>query len=133
MSTIDRETLKEIIDVNKEKDGLGNISLHKVRELLKDAGAILLDVRPPAKVNGDNAQEADIPNAIYAPYPEFYDYLDELPKNKSDVIVVACLKGWFANRVMGYLEMMGYSNVYVLDTNIEDLIEVHKAHNDGEK
>jgi len=28
---------------------------------------------------------------------------------------------------MGYLEMLGYSNVYVLDTNIEDLIELHKA------
>ena len=123
-----RETLKEIIAADKEKENLGHVTLHQARELLMDAGAILLDVRPPAKVNGENAQEADIPNAYYTPYPEFYEYLDELPVKKSDPIVVACLKGWFANRVMGYLEMMGYSNVYVLDTNIEDLIEVHKAH-----
>jgi rhodanese-related sulfurtransferase len=122
------ETLKEIIAADKEKENLGHVTLHQARELLMDAGAILLDVRPPAKVNGENAQEADIPNAYYTPYPEFYDYLDELPVKKSDPIVVACLKGWFANRVMGYLEMMGYSNVFVLDTNIEDLIEVHKAH-----
>ena len=133
MSNVDRETMKEIIDVNKEKDGLGNISLHQTRELLKDAGAVLLDVRPPAKVNGENAQEADIPNSLYTPYTEFYDYLDELPQNKADVIVIACVKGWFANRIMGYLEMMGYSNVFVLDTNIEDLIEVHKAHGESAK
>ena len=122
------EKLKEVIEPNKEKDNLGNISLHATRELLMDAGAVLLDVRPPAKVNGDNAQEADIPNAYYMPYPEFYNYADELPKDKSNPIVIGCVKGWFANRVMGYLEMLGYSNVYVLDTNIEDLIEVHKAH-----
>ena len=122
------EKLKEVIAPNLEKDNLGHVTLHQARELIRDAGAILLDVRPPAKVDGENAQEADIPNAYYMPYPEFYNYTDELPKNKSDVIVVACLKGWFANRVMGYLEMLGYSNVYVLDRSIEDLIEVHKAH-----
>jgi len=125
------EKLKEVINPNKEKDNLGHVTLHQTRELIRDAGAILLDVRPPAKVSGENAQEADIPNAYYMPYPEFYNFVDELPKNKSDVIVVACLKGWFANRVMGYLEMLGYSNVYVLDTSIEDLIEVHKAHTES--
>jgi len=125
------EKLKEVINPNKEKDNLGHVTLHQTRELIRDAGAILLDVRPPAKVSGENAQEANIPNAYYMPYPEFYSFVDELPKNKSDVIVVACLKGWFANRVMGYLEMLGYTNVYVLDTSIEDLIEVHKAHTES--
>ena len=124
------EKLKEVIEPNKEKENLGHVSIHQARELIRDAGAILLDVRPPAKVNGDNAQEADIPNAYYMPYPEFYETAEELPANKADAIVVACLKGWFANRVMGYLEMLGYSNVYVLDTNIEDLIAVHKAENE---
>lgn len=123
-----REELATIIANNKEKPGLGNIDIHKTRELLMDAGAILLDVRPPAKVEGDNAQEADIPNALYTPYPAFTEYLDELPSDHTNPIVCACVKGWFANRVMGYLEMMGYTNVYVLDTNIVDLIEVHKGH-----
>jgi len=122
------ERLKEAIEPNKEKENLGHVTLHEARELIQDAGAILLDVRPPAKVKGENAQEADIPNAYYMPYPSFYKYADQLPINKADPIVVACLKGWFANRVMGYLEMLGFSNVYVLDRNIEDLIEVHKAH-----
>jgi len=121
------EKLKEVIAPNKEKENLGHVNIHQTRELIRDAGAVLLDVRPPAKVAGDNAQEADIPNAYYMPYPSFDEYVDELPANKADPIVVACLKGWFANRIMGYLEMLGYSNVYVLDTNIEDLIEVHKA------
>jgi len=125
-----KEKLDVIIEMNKQKENLGMVTLHQTRELLMDAGAILLDVRPPAKVNGENAQEAGIVNAFYTPYPEFSNYLDELPSDHTNPIVVACLKGWFANRVMGYLEMMGYENVYVLDTNIEDLIEVHHAHAD---
>ena len=125
-----REQLETIIANNVKKDNLGHVDLHRCRELIMDAGAILLDVRPPAKVKGENAQEAGIVNAIYAPYPSFAEYLDELPHDHTNPIVVACVKGWFANRVMGYLEMMGYENIYVLDTNIEDLIEVHHAHAD---
>ncbi len=123
-----KEQISTIIASNKEKDNLGHIDIHKTRELLMDVGAILLDVRPPAKVEGENAQEAGIENAYYTPYPEFANYLDTLPNDKTTPIVVACVKGWFANRVKGYLEMMGYMNVYVLDTNIVDLIEVHYAH-----
>ena len=123
-----QERIKTSIELDKAKENLGHIDLHKCRELIMDAGAVLLDVRPPAKVNGENAQEADIKNAIYAPYPDFANYLEELPTDHTNPIVVACVKGWFANRVMGYLEMLGYENVYVLDTNIEDLIEVHHAH-----
>ena len=125
-----QEELATIIARNKEKPGLGNIDIHKTRELLMDAGAILLDVRPPAKVEGENAQEAGIVNAYYTPYTEFDQHLDLLPSDHTTPIVVGCLKGWFANRVMGYLEMMGYSNVYVLGTTIVDLIEVHHAHAD---
>ena len=125
-----KEKLDVIIELNKNKENLGMVTLHQTRELLMDAGAILLDVRPPAKVSGENAQEADIANAYYTPYPDFANYLDELPSDHTNPIVVACVKGWFANRVMGYLEMMGYENVYVLDTSIEDLIEVHHAHAD---
>ncbi len=130
MSDKIKEELANIIEVDKAKEDLGHIDLHKTRELLMDVGAILLDVRPPAKVSGENAQEAGIANAYYTPYPSFADYLDTLPPEHTTPIVVACLKGWFANRVMGYLEMIGYSNVYVLDTSIEDLIEVHHAHAD---
>ena len=123
-----KEQLSIIIDNNKQKENLAHVDIHKTRELLMDAGAILLDVRPPAKVEGENAQEAGIENAYYTPYPEFANYLDILPNDKTTPIVIACVKGWFANRVKGYLEMIGYSNVYVLDTNIVDLIEVHYAH-----
>lgn len=120
--------LAQIIANDTKKENLGNIDLHKTRELLMDVGAILLDVRPAPKVVGDNAQEAGIVNAYYTPYPKFAEYLDILPEDKTNPIVIGCLKSWFANRVMGYLEMMGYTNVYVLDTNIVDLIEVHYAH-----
>ncbi len=127
------EEISEKIAVNIandiRKDGLfGNIDLHKTRELIMDIGAILLDVRPAARVQGENAQEAGIKNAIFAPYPDFASFLDEIPQDKTTPIVVACLKGWFANRVMGYLEILGYSNVYVLDCSIASLIEVHHAH-----
>lgn len=125
-----KEELTNIIKRDKEKENLGHVDLHKTRELIMDAGAVLLDVRPPAKVTGENAEEAGIVNAYYMPYPEFSEYLDVLPDAHATPIVVACVKGWFANRVMGYLEFMGYNNVYVLDTNIENLIEVHHAHAD---
>jgi rhodanese-related sulfurtransferase len=124
------EELQTIIANDTKKEDLGHVSLHQARELLMDTGAILLDVRPPAKVEGENAQEAGIQNAFYTPYPQFAEYMDVLPTEHVTPIVVACLKGWFANRIMGYLEMMGYKNVYVLDTNIADLIEVHHAHAD---
>jgi rhodanese-related sulfurtransferase len=126
-----KEKLQNIIAINKEKENLGMVTLHQTRELLMDAGAILLDVRPPAKVSGENAQEAGIKNAYYTPYTEFDRYLDILPSDHTTPVVTACLKGWFANRIAGYLEMAGYENVYVLDTSVEDLIEVHKAHTEG--
>jgi len=128
METVTKKALAQIIANDVKKENLGLVDLHKTRELLMDAGAVLLDVRPPAKVVGDNAQEAGIVNAFYTPYPKFADSLDLLPTDKNTPIVVGCLKAWFANRIMGYLEIMGYTNVYVLDTNIVDLIEVHYAH-----
>ncbi len=128
MATVTKETLAQIIANDVKKENLGLVDLHKTRELLMDVGAVILDVRPPAKVVGENAQEAGIVNAIYAPYPKFADSLELLPTDKNAPIVVGCLKAWFANRVMGYLEVMGYRNVYVLDVSIVDLIEVHYAH-----
>ncbi len=122
------ERIKEQIELDKNKPELGNVDLQKAIELLKEVGAILLDVRPPAKVKGENAKEADIPDAYYTPYPEFTDYIDLLPDDKTTPIIVACLKGWFANRVKGYLECLGYENVYVFGGNIEDWITAHKAH-----
>jgi rhodanese-related sulfurtransferase len=123
-----QEVMTNIIKDDLQKGNLGHVNVHKTRELLMDVGAVLLDVRPPAKVEGENAEEAGIANAYYMPYTEFSEYLDVLPEAHVTPIVVACVKGWFANRVMGYLEFMGYNNVYVLDTNITDLIEVHYAH-----
>ncbi len=123
-----KKEIANIIGNNKDKDTLGHIDIRKARELLMDTGAILLDVRPPAKVKGENAQASGIINAFYTPYPNFSEYFDILPKNKDSFIVIGCLKGWFANRIMGYLEMAGYTNIFVLDTNISNLIEAHHAH-----
>jgi len=128
MSDKTKERLESVVVNNNAKDELAHVDIKKCRELIMDAGAILLDVRPPAKVNGENAQEAGIKNAIFAPITEFDNYIDELPSDHTAPIVTACLKGWFANRAKGYLDMLGYENVYVLGTNIEDLIEVHHAH-----
>jgi rhodanese-related sulfurtransferase len=122
------ERIGEQIAFNKEKAELANVDLQKGIELLKEVGAILLDVRPPAKVNGENAEEADIPDAYYTPYPEFTNYIDILPEERTTPIIVACLKGFFANRVKAYLELLGYSNVYAFSGNIEDWIAAHKAH-----
>ena len=125
------EKFAEAIELNKEKPGLGNVDIHKARELIKDAGAILLDVTLPDLVEGENAAEAGIPTAYYTPYPEFPDYIDELPEDKTTPIVVACRKAWFANRVKSLLEILGYKNVFVLGDDIKYLIEAHKAHTEG--
>ena len=123
-----KEQLAQIIANDTKKENLGNVDLHKARELLMDVGAILLDVRPPKKVEGENAQEAGISNAFYTPYPQFAEYLDMLPEDKTTPIVVGCVKSWFSNRIMGYLGVMGYLNVYVLNTSVSNLIEVHYGH-----
>ncbi|WP_457678806.1 rhodanese-like domain-containing protein [Thermovibrio sp.] len=125
------ENLKEAIRADKEKPQFGNIDLHKARELIKELGAYVLDVRPPAHVERENAEEAGIPGAVYIPYPEFPENLDRLPKPKNHPIVVGCRKANLANRVAGFLEAMGYVNVFVLDTDIENLIECHRAHTEG--
>lgn len=122
------EKIAAAIANDKKKDNLGMVNIDRTRELLMDAGAILLDVRPPAKVEGENAEEAGIADAYYTPYTEFSEYLDILPEDKTTPIVVGCLKGWFANRVMGYLNIMGYENVYVMSENIVSLIEAHHTH-----
>lgn len=123
-----QEQIAKAIAIDIEKPMLGNVDMAKTMELIRDVEAILLVVRTPAKVTGDNAVEANIPNAHYIAYPTFAENFDLLPKDKDAVIVVACVKGWFANRIMGYLEALGYENVYVLGGNIEDLIAAHEAH-----
>ena len=125
------EKFKDSVKLNKEKPGLGNVDIHKVRELIKEAGAILLDVTLPNLVEGENAQEAGIPTAYYTPYPEFNEYVDVLPDDKTQPIVVACRKAFFANRIKALLDILGYENVYVLADDIKYLIEAHKAHTEG--
>ncbi|NPA57677.1 MAG: rhodanese-like domain-containing protein [Aquificae bacterium] len=130
MSEIDViATIREAIETDKEKPNLGMVDIHQARELIEEAGATLLDVRPPAKVEGENAEEANVPNAYYTPITEFVFHYEEgrIPKDKTAPIVVGCKMMKFANRTMGYLEALGYKNVFVLDTDIKDLIEVYKA------
>ncbi len=127
------KNLRECIEADKEKENLGHVDIHKARELIEEAGAILLDVRPPAKVEGENAEEANVPSAYYVPVTEFVQQFEDgrVPKDKTTPIVLACNLQKFANRVMGYLEAMGYKNLYVLDAPVTDLIEVYKAKQQG--
>ncbi|WP_024790409.1 rhodanese-like domain-containing protein [Lebetimonas sp. JH292] len=125
------ERFKEAIELNKEKIGLGNVDIEKARDLIKDAGAVVLDVTLPNLVEGENAEEAGIPTAYYTPYTEFTDYIDELPEDKTQPILVVCRKAFFANRVKGLLDVLGYKNVYVLADDVKYLVEAHKAHTEG--
>ncbi|WP_456393235.1 rhodanese-like domain-containing protein [Persephonella sp.] len=121
--------IREAIEADKDKPNLGMVDIHRARELIEEAGAVLLDVRPPAKVEGENAEEANVPNAYYVPVTEFVTHFEEgrVPQDRTTPIVVGCKLVKFANRVMGYLEALGYKNVFVLDTDINDLIEVYRA------
>ena len=55
------------------------------------------------------------------------DYIDELPDDKTQPIVVACRKGLFASRIKNLLNELGYKNVFVLAEDTKYLIEAHKA------
>ena len=121
------EKFNEALKLNKEKPALGNVDIQKARDLII-AGAVLLDVTLPNLVEGENAEEAGIPTAYYTPYPEFTKYIDILPDDKTHPIVVACRKAFFASRIKGLLDVLGYENVYVLVDDIKYLIEAHKIH-----
>lgn len=116
--------IKEAIESDKQKESLGLTPAEKVKEMLKSQNVIFVDVRPPNKVVGKTAPEAGIPNSYYLPVNEFADKWKEvIPENKDTVIILGCGKVKFANRVMGYLEALGYKNVYVLDEEIDKFIE----------
>jgi len=122
------ENLKEAIKADLEKGEFGHVNVRRARELIKDLGAYLLDVRPPQHVEKENAEEAGIPGALYIPFPELPNQIDRLPKPKNHPVIVGCKQTRLANRVAGILGALGYINVYVLDTDIDNLIECHRAH-----
>jgi len=117
------QNIEKAIEADKQKPNLGMIDLEKAKELYKN-GAIILDVRPPAKVSGKTMEEAGIKNALYVPVVDFTKHLNRLPQNKNAVIITTCNLVKFANRVMGYLEALGYKNVYTFDGSTQELMEV---------
>jgi rhodanese-related sulfurtransferase len=116
------QNIEKAIEADKQKPNLGMIDLEKAKELYKN-GAIILDVRPPAKVSGKTMEEADIKNALYTPVVEFTKHLDRLLQNKDAVIITTCNLVKFANRVVGYLEALGYTNVYAFDGSTQELMD----------
>ena len=116
------QNIEKAIEADKQKPNLGMIDLEKAKKIYKN-GAIVLDVRPPAKVSGKTMEEAGIKNALYTPVVEFTKHLNRLPQNKDAVIITTCNLVKFANRVMGYLETIGYSNVYAFDGSTQELME----------
>jgi len=112
------QNIEKAIEADKQKPNLGMIDLEKAKEFYKN-GAIILDVRPPAKVSGKTMEEAGIENAMYIPVVDFTKHLNRLPQNKDAVIITTCNLVKFANRVMGYLEALGYKNVYAFGSTQE--------------
>lgn len=120
--------IKEAIEADKQKEMLGLTPPEKVKEMIEKEGAIFVDVRPPARVTGKTAPEAGVPNSYYLSVTEFADRWQEVfPADKNAKIVLACGKIKFANRVMGYLEALGYKNVYVLDDEIDNFLRQYEG------
>ncbi len=116
------DKIEKAIEADKKKPNFGLIDLEKVKELYNQ-GALILDVRPVGKVEGRNVEEAGIKNAYYIPITEIPKNLGKLPKDKEAPIITTCKLVKFANRAMGYLEALGYTNVYVFDGSTKDLID----------
>lgn len=121
------KNIKEAIEADKQKESLGLTPADKVKKMIEEDGAIFVDVRPPARVSGKTAPEAGVPNLYYLPVTEFAERWQEIfPADKTAKIVLACGKVKFANRVMGYLEALGYKNVYVLDEEIDNFLKEYE-------
>lgn len=120
--------IKEAIEADKQKEMLGLTPPEKVKEMIEKEGAIFVDVRPPARVTGKTAPEAGVPNSYYLSVTDFADRWQEVfPADRNTKIVLACAKVKFANRVMGYLEALGYKNVYVLDDDIDSFLKQYEG------
>lgn len=116
--------LRSIIDNNAKKGKFGYKTLEECSIILRKKNSYLLDVRPTENTEGMTAKDLPGDSFYYIPYEQFDSFFKIKNINKESIIVIGCNKGLFSSRLAGYLEAMGYYNVYILNTDIVKLLDI---------
>lgn len=87
---------------------LTNITCDQLADMLNAKPApYLLDVREPFELTAFGA----VPGVINIPMQEIPERLDDLPADKSAVIVVICQSGSRSGEIARFLQQKGYTHV----------------------
>ena len=101
---------------------VGQVKTEQAIAMIRE-GAILLDVRPPKKLEGnDSADVLDIENARHIPIMKVDDIIHFLDGKEDATIIVSCSEYRASNRVSAYLQALGYKSVYASYTSINEII-----------
>lgn len=111
-------TLDTIFGGNKESTDKGYemISVEELESIMNEEEITLINVHIPLE---GNISETDL--AI--PFDEIDNYLDQLPQNKDEKIVIYCRSGGMGDVASEALVDLGYTNV----SNLEGGYNVWKA------
>jgi len=103
-------TLDTVFGGNAESDDKGYemISVEDLESVMNEEEITLINVHIPLE---GNISETDL--AI--PFDEVDDYLDQLPQDKDEKIVIYCRYGGMGNTASETLVKLGYTNVWNLD------------------
>lgn len=85
-----------------------NISVEEFNEMLANKDFFLLDVHIPEQEHIENTD-------AFIPYDKIDQYLDQLPKDKSQKIIAYCRSGSMSIEASQKLIELGYENVYNLE------------------
>ena len=103
-------TLDTVFGGNAESDDKGYemISVDDLESVMNEEEITLINVHIPLE---GNISETDL--AI--PFDEVDDYLDQLPQDKDEKIVIYCRSGGMGDTASETLVKLGYTNVWNLD------------------
>ena len=91
-----------------------DITMEELKRM-QSQGAIIIDVRSPQEY-----AEGHIEGAIVIPEYELKIRAKEIIKDKSQLIVVYCPRGFRSKKAQRILKYMGYENVYNLYKGLEN-------------
>lgn len=82
----------------------------------KNKNIIILDVR-----TRDEYMYNHLQNAINVPLQEVSEKIENIIKNKNEIIIVYCQLGGRSKKACAKLQKLGYANVYNLEGGIEGI------------
>lgn len=92
------------------------ISYEKLKDIIKNRKAILIDVR-----SNQEYEEGHINGAINISLYNIEKDIKKTIKEKNEIIILYCSSGYRSRKAKEILEKMGYSNVYNLKNGIDKI------------